>query len=87
MLVTALTLHGFGFGDDVLGDDFISVMSVMSMPSSLTPSPTPSDDLASLPSVKERNKSASPHRSEKGIKRRHSSPVISSFLDMSFWKR
>ena len=71
----------------VEGDDFMSDMSGLSMPSSLAPSPTPSDDSAALPSVKQRNKSISPHRSEKGNKRRISTPAVSSFLDMSFWKR
>ncbi|PSN38136.1 hypothetical protein C0J52_08228 [Blattella germanica] len=73
--------------DDITGEDFMSDMSGMSMPSSLAPSPTPSDDSAALPSVKQRNKSISPHRSEKGSKRRISTPAISSFLDMTFWKR
>jgi hypothetical protein len=74
------------FGD-VLGEDFMSDMSGMIMPSSLAPSPTPSDDSAALPSVKHRNKSVSPHHSEKGSKRRLSTPAISSFLDLTFWKR
>ncbi|KAJ4429643.1 hypothetical protein ANN_21844 [Periplaneta americana] len=73
--------------DDITGEDFMSDMSGLSMPSSLAPSPTPSDDSAALPSVKQRNKSISPHRSEKSSKRRLSTPAISSFLDMSFWKR
>ncbi|PNF26997.1 Protein FAM60A [Cryptotermes secundus] len=73
--------------DEITGEDFMSDMSGMSMPSSLAPSPTPSDDSAALPSVKHRNKSVSPHHSEKGTKRRLSTPAISSFLDMTFWKR
>lgn len=73
--------------DDITGEDFMSDVSGMSMPSSLAPSPTPSDDSAALSSVKQCNKSVSPHRSEKGNKRRLSTPAISSFLDMSFWKR
>jgi hypothetical protein len=73
--------------DDITGEDFMSDVSGMSMPSSLAPSPTPSDDSAALSTVKQCNKSASPHRSEKGSKRRLSTPAISSFLDMSFWKR
>jgi hypothetical protein len=81
------SLERFGFDDYVLGEDFMSDMSGMSIPSSLAPSPTPSDDSPALPSVKQRNKSVSPHRSEKGSKRRLSTPAISSFLDMSFWKR
>lgn len=79
------SLQWFGFGD--LGEDFMSDVSGMSMPSSLAPSPTPSDDSSALSSVKQCNKSASPHRLEKGSKRRLSTPAISSFLDMSFWKR
>jgi len=87
MFKSCHSLQWFGFGNDILGEDFLSDMSGMSMPSSLAPSPTPSDDSAALPSVKQRNKSVSPHRCEKGSKRRLSAPAISSFLDMSFWKR
>ncbi|XP_021915286.1 protein FAM60A isoform X2 [Zootermopsis nevadensis] len=73
--------------DDITGEDFMSDMSAMCIPSSLASSPTPSDDATAVCSVKQRNKSVSPHRSEKGGKRRLSPPAISSFLDMSFWKR
>ncbi|XP_067012875.2 SIN3-HDAC complex-associated factor isoform X2 [Anabrus simplex] len=76
-------------GDEINGDDFLSDLSGLSIPLSPTPSPTPSEDSAVRP-TKQRTKSRSPHRhGEKGNKRGRLSlsPAISSFLDMSFWKR
>ncbi|GLH03751.1 Uncharacterized protein GBIM_09606, partial [Gryllus bimaculatus] len=71
--------------DDMAGDDFMSDMGGHSIPSS----PNPSEYIAPrTAAVKQRVKARSPHRHEKGTKRRMSlSPAVSSFLDMSYWKR
>nr|CAD7571368.1 unnamed protein product [Timema californicum] len=70
-------------------EDFMFDTSGMrSIPSSLAPSPTPSDDFGVLPLMKKkRNKSPSPRRCDKISKHRISQIPVSSFLDMNFWKR
>ncbi|XP_049962379.1 SIN3-HDAC complex-associated factor [Schistocerca serialis cubense] len=72
--------------DDATGDDFITDLSTLSRAQSLAPSPTPSEEIVTT--TKHRSKAHSPHRREKAAKRRSAlSPTISSFLDMTFWKR
>nr|CAD7428307.1 unnamed protein product [Timema monikensis] len=70
-------------------EDFMYDTSGMrSIPSSLAPSPTPSDDFGALPPMKKkRNQSPSPRRCDKMNKHRISQIPVSSFLDMNFWKR